>query len=105
MPNIGEFEQLVMLSILRLGPDAHALGIRAELQEGAGRSVSRGALYTTLERLEKKGLVGWEVSDSTPERGGLPRRRFSLLPEGLQAVRTARDTLLHFWSGIEEFRG
>jgi len=105
MANIGEFEQLVLLSILRLGKDAHALQIRAELQGGAGRQVSRGALYTTLERLEKKGLVGWEVSDSTPERGGLPRRRFSVTPAGVAVVRDARDTLLHFWSGIEEILG
>lgn len=101
-PQIGAFEQLVLLTVLRLGTAAYGIGIRKELMESAGRSVSRGALYTTLDRLEKKGLLSWEVSESTPERGGLPRRRFIVSELGLAAVRESRATLLGLWSGLEQ---
>jgi len=97
---LGEFEQLVLLSVLRMKPDATAIVVRRELNQG-GRPVSRGALYKTLERLEVKGLLTWEVSESTPARGGLPRRRFVVTPAGVDALRSARETLLYFWSGLE----
>lgn len=102
--NLGEFEQLVLLAVLRGSPDATAIRVRGELQRG-GRSVSRSALYKTLERLEGKGLVTWQVSDSTPARGGIPRRRFEVTPAGVTTLRYARETLLHFWSGLEERLG
>jgi PadR family transcriptional regulator PadR len=99
---IGELEQLVLLSVLRLGEDAHGIEIRRTLRGDASRSVSRGALYKTLERLENKGLLSWEVSESTPERGGLPRRRFIVSPSGLASLRHVRQTLLQLWSGLEK---
>lgn len=103
-PNLGEFEQLVLLAVLRASPDATAIVLRNVLRRG-GRAVSRGALYKTLERLEDKGLVTWRVSDSTPERGGIPRRSFEVTPDGVATLRHARQTLLHFWSGLEEQLG
>ena len=102
---IGEFEQLVLLSVLRLEDDAFAIGIRRELEQRADRRVSRGALYKTLERLEAKGLLAWETSESTPERGGLPRRRFLVSAQGMAALRHSRETLLRFWSGLEKSLG
>lgn len=104
-PTLGEFEHLVLLAVLRLGDEASAIEIRREIREGASRSVSRGALYKTLERLEEKGHLQWAVSDSTPERGGLPRRVFTVTPQGIAALRYNRDTLLHFWSGLEKTLG
>ena len=104
-PQIGEFEQLVLLSILRLGQNAFGIEIRRDLQEAAKRSVSRGALYKTLERMESKGLLGWQVSESTPARGGLARRRFLVKPPGVAALKHSREILLHFWSGLEESLG
>ncbi len=102
VPQIGEFEQLVLLAVLRLGDDAYGIAIRKELEASARRNVSRGALYKTLERLENKGLLTWEVSESTPQRGGLPRRRFGVSPLGLAALRRSRETLLQLWSGLEK---
>ncbi len=103
--NIGEFEQLVLLAILRLERDAYGIEIRRQLHDEWGRRVSRGSIYNTLERLREKDLLSWEVSESTPERGGLPRRRFKVTPEGITALKRSRDTLLHFWSGLEKTLG
>ena len=105
-PNsIGEFEQLVLLAVLRLGDEAYGIEIRRELHEEGGRRVSRGSLYNTLERLGGKDMLSWEVSESSPERGGLPRRRFKVTPEGIAALKRSRDRLLHFWSGLEKTLG
>lgn len=98
---VGEFEQLVMLTVLRLGDSAYALPMRTAIGELAGRSISRGALYRTLDRLESKGFVEWEVEDNVPTRGGHPRRRFTVTPAGVRALRASRETLLRLWSGLE----
>ena len=102
---IGEFEQLVLLTVLQLGDQAYALPMRDKLNELAGRSVSRGALYRTLDRLEDKGFVTWEVEAHLPERGGHPRRRFAVSATGLNALRASRNTLLRLWSGLEDVLG
>lgn len=101
----GEFEQMVLLAILRLEDDAFALPVLRELDKQAGRRVSRGALYKTLERLDEKGLVEWEVEEATPGRGGHPRRRFSVTPTGVRALQTSRDTLHRLWQGLESVLG
>ena len=97
----GEFEQMVLLAILRLEDGAFALSVIRELDRQAGRQVSRGALYKTLERLEDKGLVEWEVEEATPERGGHPRRRFRVTAAGLASLRVSRDALLRLWDGLD----
>lgn len=102
---LGEFEQLVLLGILRLGPEAHALELRKALSGIAGRPISRGALYRTLDRLAAKGLVDWEVEDDVPARGGLPRRRFAVTRQGIAALRRSRRTLLRLWEGLAEVLG
>ena len=102
---IGEFEQLVLLAILQLGDEARAITIRERLQQKAGRSVSRGALYATLDRLERKGFLDWEVEDSTPERGGLPRRRFRVTETGLEKVRGSLAAITHLTEGLEGVLG
>ena len=70
---IGEFEQLVLLALLRLGSEAYAVPAREELNRVTGRDTSRGALYRTLDRLEGKGYVEWELEAEAPRRGGHPR--------------------------------
>src|SRR6266496_2513762 len=65
---IGEFEQLILLAILRLGPHAYGMRIRREIEEQTGRTTSIGALYITLERLEQKGFIKSELGESTPQR-------------------------------------
>lgn len=98
----GEFEQMVLLAVLRLGSGAYAVAIRRELERRAGRTVSRGALYRTLDRLEEKEMVEWSVDEeAVPERGGHPRRRFVVTAEGWEAVRAARDAFDRLWEGVD----
>ncbi|MDQ1405751.1 MAG: PadR family transcriptional regulator, regulatory protein PadR [Acidobacteriaceae bacterium] len=92
--HLGEFEQLVLLAILRLGTDAYGMTIRREIEERADRPTSIGALYLTLERLEEKKFIRSELGDATPERGGRAKRFFTvnasgkaMLRKSLQAVR------------------
>jgi DNA-binding PadR family transcriptional regulator len=98
---LGEFEQLVLLAVLQLGSEARALDIRRELHEQANRQTARGALYATLERLGRKGLLTWEVEETTPPRGGLPRRRFVVTEAGLTALRTSRQVVANLSRGLE----
>ena len=99
---LGEFEQLVLLAILRLGDDAYGVTIAGELESRAGRRVSRGALYTTLDRLETKGLVRWKVNAGTRERGELPRRTYGVTARGVAALRAARKVLQRMWTGLDD---
>lgn len=99
--SIGQLEQVILLVLLQLGVDASARDVRLELERSASRVISRGALYRTLDRLGDKGLVAWELVEPTPERGGHPRRTFQVTPDGLQALRDSRATLLKLWSGLE----
>jgi len=99
---LGEFEQLVLLSILRLGSDASGASVATELEAQAGRRVSRGALYTTLDRLETKGLVRWKIGPGTRERGGLPRRCYTVSARGLATVRASHSVLQNMWSGLDD---
>ena len=99
---LGELEHLVLLAILRLGPDAYGLAIARELEREAGRSLSRGALYTTLDRLEIKGLIRWKSEAGGSERRGLPRRIYSVSARGLAAVRASQRVLNRMWRGLED---
>ena len=99
---LGEFEQLVLLSLLRLGDEGYALPLRQRLNEVAGRKVSRGALYRTLERMEQKGLVAWELEDGIQNRGGHTRRCYHVTAGGVAVLRQARYALLELWDGLEE---
>jgi PadR family transcriptional regulator, regulatory protein PadR len=103
MPDVylGEFEQMVLLAILRVGEEAYAIPVREEIEGRTGRRVARGALYTALERLEAKRCVRSRLSDPLPERGGRARRYFSVTPAGLSALRSSRRALLQLWQGLE----
>lgn len=102
MPKLGEFELLVLLSILRQRESPYANRVRVDLEEHAERSVTRGALYRTIDRLTDKGFLAWELEPSeTPERGGHPMRRLLVTDEGLAAVRDAREVLRTFFGGLD----
>lgn len=102
MAKIGEFELLVLLAILRQSDAPYANRVREDLEANADRSVTRGALYRTLDRLVGKGLIEWEIEPSgTPERGGHPMRRLSVTEEGREAARASRDVLMLFFDGLE----
>ena len=98
---LGEFEQVVLLAILRVKDDAYAIPIREEIEARTGRSVARGALYTALERLEAKRCLKSRMGEPLSERGGRSRRYFSVTPAGLSALRSARAALLRLWKGLE----
>ena len=98
---LGEFEQLVLLAILRLNDQAFGLGVRRELEKRANRTVSRGAFYATLDRLEAKNLIRWRAEPPTENRGGIPQRRYEVTEAGIRALSAYRNTLLSMWRGVE----
>ena len=97
---LGEFEQIVLLALLRLGENAYGVPIRREIEKRGGRSVTVGALYSTLDRLEAKGYVSSHFADPTPERGGRSRRYFRVEPAGTEALARAKDVLERMWKGV-----
>jgi DNA-binding PadR family transcriptional regulator len=100
--SLGEFEQLLLLAVLQLKDKASGTSISSELEERADRRVSRGALYSALDRLESKGYLTWRVAESTPERGGHPARIFSVTDPGLEALRNHQRALRNLTQGLEE---
>lgn len=103
MTTIGDFERLVLLAVLRLGAGAYGAAVLDELERCTGRSVSDGAVYVALRRLEGKGLVSSRVGEGTPERGGRPRKYLRVEPAGVEALREARrvwDALAHGMDGV-----
>lgn len=99
--HLGEFEQLVILAILRLGDEAYAVTITSEIEERTGHLVSSGAVYTTLNRLEEKGLLNSYRGESRPMRGGRPRRLYNVEPEGMEALQTAIASIRRMSAGLE----
>src|SRR6476660_216371 len=98
---LGEFEQLLLLAVLRLDANAYGVELARELEARAGRSVSRGALYTTLDRLEDKGLLRWKADAGGEARHGLPRRLYAVTPAGVAALRASREILRRMWRGVD----
>ncbi len=98
---LGELEQLILLVVLRLGEGAYGNPIREQLREAAGRRLARGAMYTALERLEQKGCLRSTMGEPLPERGGRPRRYFTVTATGRGGLRQSRRVLLGLWDGLE----
>ena len=99
---LGEFEQLVLFALVALGDDAYGVSVRQEIEERTGRSVSAGAVYTVLKRLEERDLVSAWIGDPTPERGGRRRKHYRIETEGAVQLRQARDQLLDMSQGLAE---
>ena len=98
----SEFEQQVLLAILRLDGDAYGASVARELEEQLDRQVSQGAVYTTLVRLEKKGLVDSRMSDPTPVRGGKAKRVFTLTAPGVRGLESTRRAMNRLWDGLRD---
>jgi PadR family transcriptional regulator, regulatory protein PadR len=99
---LGSFELVVMLSVMQVGAEGYSLSIRKEIERRTGREVRRGALYITLDRLVKKGLLESWMGESRPERGGRARRHYRATEAGREAVRATQASLRAMWDGLEE---
>lgn len=97
---LGSFEEIVLMALIRLGTNAYGMTIRQELTKRTGKEVSIGAVYTTLERLERKGYVSSRLGDATPERGGRAKRYFRIEAPGEQALNASRETLRGMLPGM-----
>jgi DNA-binding PadR family transcriptional regulator len=101
VPYLGELEHLILLAILQCGEDAYTVAIRDVLADRSRRRLTRGALYTSLDRLQAKGLVTSVMGDPLAIRGGRARRYFRVTPGGLKALRAARAAMADLARGIE----
>ena len=97
---LGTLELAALLAVARLGDDAYGLAVRNDLSERAGRDYSVGAIYTTLQRLEDKGLLASHASEPLPVRGGRSRRLFRITGAGARAIRDAERQVASMWSGV-----
>jgi PadR family transcriptional regulator len=100
-PALGDFEQLVLLALVRLGAGAYGATIRREIEEKTGRELGISAVYTTLQRLEQKGFVRLRSGEPLPERGGRRRKHVELLPPGARALKAAYNAFVGMTDGVE----
>src|SRR5712691_4622485 len=98
---LGTFEQILLLALVRLGDDAYGVPIRDDIERRTNRVVSPGAIYTALERLERRSLVRSHLGDPTPQRGGKRKRHYRLTAKGANAVRRAQADLTRMARGLE----
>jgi len=99
-PTLGDFEQLILMALVRLGPEAYGVTVRQEIEQRTGRTISAGALYTALDRMEKRGLVTSRLGDPTPQRGGKRKRLYTLEPAGERALARVYESLRLMASGV-----
>jgi DNA-binding PadR family transcriptional regulator len=107
-PTLGEFEQMVLLAVLCASQgdgEAYGVTIHAELERRTRRRVARGAVYMTVDRLEKKGLLTSSLTEPLPERGGRARRCYRVTKPALAALRESRRALLSLWEGLDPVNG
>ena len=97
---LGEFEQMTMLALIQLGSDAYGAKIRQLLHSEVNRNVAIGAIYSTLERLEKKGMVTSQLGEATAERGGRAKRFFNVTSQGQVALKRARTAMNRLWQDV-----
>ncbi len=102
---LGEFEQIVLLAVLRLGKEAYGVTIWEEIEKRTRRSVMIGAVYATLDRLEAKRYISSKVGDPTPQRGGRAKRFFKITTQGSAALTRSREILTSMWSGLDPVLG
>jgi DNA-binding PadR family transcriptional regulator len=98
---LGDFEQLVLLALVRLSDNAYGVTIRGEIESCTGRSPSIGAVYATLDRLQAKGHVSSRLADPTAQRGGRAKRYFRMERSGIEALKASQTALRNMWQGIE----
>ena len=99
-PSVGVLELATLLAVSRLERDAYGMEIRRDLSERLGHDYAPGAVYTTLQRLEDKGLLSSQASEPLPVRGGRSRRQFRLTGAGARAIRDAERRTTSMWAGV-----
>ena len=97
---MGDFEQIVLLALLRLGNEAYGMQLREEIEARTGREVSIGAIYRTLDRLHGKGFVSHRMGDPTPARGGRAKKFFRVEKRAIESLGHARRTMARMWEGV-----
>jgi DNA-binding PadR family transcriptional regulator len=97
---LGEFEYLILTAASRLGEDAYGAAIRQAIEEATGQRCSIGALYTTIDRLEAKGLLKTRMGDPTPQRGGRPKRMVRITAQGTRAASDFYETVRRVSRGV-----
>ena len=98
---LGEFEQIVLAALMRLGDNAYGMSVRREIEERTGRQAAIGAVYATLERLETKGYISSSEGDPTPERGGRAKRFFRIQADGERALRESQEAMRRMRTGLK----
>ena len=98
---LGSLEYIVLLGLVRLGPDAYGMTVRREIEIRAGRSLSVGAVYATLDRLEDKGYISSTVGKPTATRGGRGKRHFRIEAKGHRALKTSEDAIRSMSAGLK----
>ena len=98
---LGEFEQILLLALLRLKDEAYGIAIRDEIEARTGREVSIGSVYSALDRMERAGFVASRLGDPTSERGGRAKRFYALERPGVVALHRSRVALSNLWDGVE----
>lgn len=97
---LGEFEYLLLAASARLGDDAYGAAIRQEVETATGRRCSIGALYTTLDRLEEKGLIKTWIGNATPKRGGRSKRMVRITAKGIKAASEFYGAVVRSSNGV-----
>jgi len=100
---IGEFEEIVLLTIMKLGGEAYGVAIKKEMEESLSRTVSIGALHTALQRMTYKGLLVSKLGEATAERGGKKKRFFNVTEAGVQLLEKAKADRMKLWLAIPNF--
>jgi PadR family transcriptional regulator, regulatory protein PadR len=98
--SVGDFEQLILFAVVRLGAGATAVTIRQEIETRTSRTISSGALYTALDRLEARGFVQSRLGEPTAARGGKRKRHYAIEPVGARALTRSYDALQKMASGM-----
>ena len=97
----GRFEEIVLLAVARLEGEGYGLSILREIEDRAGERPAIGAVYATLERLERKAWIRSSMGDATPVRGGRARRLYRIEAAGIRALRDVRRTFDRLWDGLD----
>jgi DNA-binding PadR family transcriptional regulator len=98
---LGSFEEIVLLALIQVGEGAYGMTIRREIEQRSGRSVSIGAVYATLDRLQTKGYISSRLADPSAARRGRARRYFKIGAEGARALSRSRAIVNSMWEGLE----